>query len=57
MAANFPVCGMSYLGEAPLLGIVDRPIKHWSALDGLILAVPHRMLGSDGWERLFAAPA
>jgi exopolysaccharide biosynthesis polyprenyl glycosylphosphotransferase len=32
MAANFPVCGMSYLGEAPLLGIVDRPIKHWSAL-------------------------
>jgi Undecaprenyl-phosphate glucose phosphotransferase len=32
MAENFPLRGMSYLGEAPLLGIVDQPIKNWSAI-------------------------
>jgi hypothetical protein len=26
-----------------------------SGLDGLILAVPHRILGEQGWDPLFAA--
>jgi hypothetical protein len=26
-------------------------------LDGLVLAVPHRILAEDGWGKLFAAPA
>jgi UDP-N-acetyl-D-galactosamine dehydrogenase len=32
-------------------------LDRFSALDGLILAVPHRVLGAPGWERLFAALA
>jgi Undecaprenyl-phosphate glucose phosphotransferase len=31
MAEYFPLRGMGYLGEAPLLGIIDQPIKDWSA--------------------------
>jgi Undecaprenyl-phosphate glucose phosphotransferase len=29
---NLPLLGISYLGDVPLLGIVDRPIKHWNAV-------------------------
>src|SRR6266446_4635797 len=32
MAESFPLRGMSHLAGAPLLGIVDRPIKHWNAV-------------------------
>jgi exopolysaccharide biosynthesis polyprenyl glycosylphosphotransferase len=32
IAENFPLRGMSHLAGAPLLGIVDRPIKHWNAV-------------------------
>jgi UDP-N-acetyl-D-glucosamine/UDP-N-acetyl-D-galactosamine dehydrogenase len=38
-------------------GIELVPIEGFTKLDGLILAVPHRMLGSDGWEKFFAALA
>jgi len=31
--------------------------EHFTGLDGLILAVPHRVLGETGWDRLFAALA
>jgi UDP-N-acetyl-D-glucosamine/UDP-N-acetyl-D-galactosamine dehydrogenase len=30
-------------------------LDHLNELDGLILAVPHRVLGCTGWDRLFAA--
>jgi len=30
-------------------------LEHFTELDGLILAVPHRVLGEVGWEALFAA--
>ncbi|HUC09397.1 MAG TPA: nucleotide sugar dehydrogenase [Stellaceae bacterium] len=33
------------------------PLDHLEALDGLIFAVPHRILAEAGWERLFAALA
>jgi UDP-N-acetyl-D-galactosamine dehydrogenase len=29
------------------------PLEHLSNLDGLILAVPHRVLGEAGWDKLF----
>ncbi len=32
MAEQFPIRGISYLGDVPLLGIIDRPIKHWNAV-------------------------
>jgi UDP-N-acetyl-D-glucosamine/UDP-N-acetyl-D-galactosamine dehydrogenase len=32
-------------------------LDHFTNLDGLILAVPHRVLAKAGWERLFAALA
>ena len=32
-------------------------LERFAGLDGLILAVPHRVLGEKGWERLFAALA
>jgi lipopolysaccharide/colanic/teichoic acid biosynthesis glycosyltransferase len=32
IAENFPIRGPSYLGDVPLIGIVDRPIKHWNAV-------------------------
>jgi len=30
-------------------------LEHFTRLDGLILAVPHRILAEDGWGKLFAA--
>ena len=36
-------------------GIAITPLQHFTNLDGLILAVPHRVLGEGGWDRLFAA--
>jgi len=32
-------------------------LDRFAELDGLILAVPHRVLGEQGWDRLFAALA
>ena len=32
IAESFPIRGVSYLGDVPLIGIVDRPIKHWNAV-------------------------
>src|SRR6185437_4991971 len=32
LTAAFPVRGMSYLADVPILEIVDRPLKHWSAV-------------------------
>jgi len=36
-------------------GIELVPLDAFTQLDGLILAVPHRVLGNDGWEKFFAA--
>src|SRR6516225_9342719 len=36
-------------------GIELVPLDALTQLDGLILAVPHRVLGNDGWEKFFAA--
>jgi UDP-N-acetyl-D-glucosamine/UDP-N-acetyl-D-galactosamine dehydrogenase len=33
------------------------PLNHFTRLDGLILAVPHRVLAAVGWGKLFAALA
>jgi UDP-N-acetyl-D-galactosamine dehydrogenase len=38
-------------------GIELVGLDRFSALDALILAVPHRVWGEPGWERLFAALA
>ncbi len=38
-------------------GIALAPLADFAALDGLILAVPHRAIGADGWDRLYAALA
>jgi UDP-N-acetyl-D-galactosamine dehydrogenase len=38
-------------------GIDLVPLDHFTALDGLILAVPHRALAQAGWARLFGALA
>jgi Undecaprenyl-phosphate glucose phosphotransferase len=32
MADAFPVRGVSYVGDMPMLEVVDRPLKHWSAV-------------------------
>jgi Undecaprenyl-phosphate glucose phosphotransferase len=32
MAEKFQICGMSYIGVAPVLEIADRPLKHWRAV-------------------------
>jgi Undecaprenyl-phosphate glucose phosphotransferase len=32
IAENFPIQGLSYLGDTPLIGIVDRRMKHWNAV-------------------------
>jgi Undecaprenyl-phosphate glucose phosphotransferase len=32
IAENVPIRGLSYLGDVPLIGIIDRPIKHWNAV-------------------------
>ena len=48
IAEVFPVRGISHVGDVPMLEIVDRPLKHWSAvvkwiedmmLGGLLLTV------------------
>ncbi len=36
-------------------GVELVPLEHFTKLDGLILAVPHRVLGEAGWDQLFAA--
>jgi UDP-N-acetyl-D-galactosamine dehydrogenase len=36
-------------------GIDLVPLDDFTSLDGLILAVPHRVLAEPGWQRLFAA--
>ena len=36
-------------------GIELVPLKDFTDLDGLILAVPHQVLGEAGWDTLFAA--
>ncbi len=38
-------------------GIELVPLENFTELDGLILAVPHRVLGQAGWEKLFGALA
>ena len=38
-------------------GVELVPLDRFSSLDGLILAVPHRVLGEAGWGRLFDALA
>jgi UDP-N-acetyl-D-galactosamine dehydrogenase len=38
-------------------GIELVSLEEFTKLDGLILAVPHRVLGNAGWEKLFAALA
>ncbi len=38
-------------------GIELVALERFSRLDGLILAVPHRVLGEPSWDRLFAALA
>jgi len=38
-------------------GIELIPVEHFTTLDGLILAVPHRVLGEKGWDKLFSALA
>ncbi len=35
IADAFPVRGISYVGDVPMLEIVDRPLKHWSAVTKL----------------------
>jgi Undecaprenyl-phosphate glucose phosphotransferase len=32
IAQAFPIRGFSYVGDVPVLEIVDRPIKHWDAV-------------------------
>ena len=36
-------------------GVELVPLRTLTKLDGLVLAVPHRMLGEGGWPRLFAS--
>ncbi|MGB7009268.1 MAG: nucleotide sugar dehydrogenase [Pseudolabrys sp.] len=38
-------------------GVELVSLEHFTGLDGLILAVPHRVLAEGGWDRLFAALA
>jgi UDP-N-acetyl-D-glucosamine/UDP-N-acetyl-D-galactosamine dehydrogenase len=38
-------------------GVELVPLEDFTKLDGLILAVPHRVLGERGWDKLFAALA
>jgi Undecaprenyl-phosphate glucose phosphotransferase len=32
LAEKFRVCGMSYVGDVPVLDVVDRPLKNWRAV-------------------------
>jgi UDP-N-acetyl-D-galactosamine dehydrogenase len=36
-------------------GVELVSLEHFTKLDGLILAVPHRVLAEGGWDKLFAA--
>ena len=56
--------GISALVSDPLVDPVEAqreygielvPLKDLPVLDGLILAVPHRVLGEAGWDKLLAA--
>ena len=38
-------------------GVELVSLEHFTELDGLVLAVPHRVLGEGGWDRLFGALA
>jgi UDP-N-acetyl-D-glucosamine/UDP-N-acetyl-D-galactosamine dehydrogenase len=38
-------------------GVELVSLEHFTRLDGLILAVPHRVLAEGGWDKLFAALA
>jgi UDP-N-acetyl-D-galactosamine dehydrogenase len=38
-------------------GVELIPLEDFAKLDGLILAVPHRVLAERGWDKLFAAIA
>ena len=38
-------------------GVELVPLAHFPKLDGLILAVPHRILAEDGWGKLFSTLA
>jgi hypothetical protein len=38
-------------------GVELVALEHFTRLDGLVLAVPHRVLGEGGWDKLFAALA
>jgi UDP-N-acetyl-D-glucosamine/UDP-N-acetyl-D-galactosamine dehydrogenase len=55
--------GITALVADPLADPIEAKREHGvdlvlpeqlTGLDGLILAVPHRMLGETGWDRLFA---
>jgi Undecaprenyl-phosphate glucose phosphotransferase len=52
LTAAFPVRGISYLADVPILEIVDRPLKHWSAV---IKWIEDKALG--GLMFLMLAPA
>jgi UDP-N-acetyl-D-glucosamine/UDP-N-acetyl-D-galactosamine dehydrogenase len=38
-------------------GVELVSLEHFTGLDGLVLAVPHRVLAEGGWDKLFAALA
>jgi len=38
-------------------GVELASLGHFTTLDGLVLAVPHRVLAEGGWDKLFAALA
>jgi len=38
-------------------GVELVSLERFTGLDGLVLAVPHRVLGEKGWDKLFAALA
>ena len=58
--------GIAALVHDPLADAAEAEREHgvklvsldrFTGLDGLVLAVPHRVLGEKGWDRLFAALA
>jgi UDP-N-acetyl-D-galactosamine dehydrogenase len=63
------VAGLREFGIAPLVtdpladageakreyGIELVPLKKFTRLDGVVLAVPHRVLAEAGWDKLFAS--
>ncbi len=32
LASAFPIMGMDFHGDAPLIAVIDRPLRHWNAL-------------------------